>query len=99
MSRLDVHQIPVLNDNYVYLARCPETAATPKKAPEVLPSVEGPDAARSGGVRSASLDGRLASHCPPHSIDQRPAVQGREQQRHRPTAVDVQQAVGVFEQH
>lgn len=28
MSRLDVHQIPVLRDNYVYLARCRATGAT-----------------------------------------------------------------------
>ena len=28
MSRLDIKQIPVLNDNYVYLAHCPETGAT-----------------------------------------------------------------------
>ena len=27
MSILEVHQIPVLNDNYVYLARCPESGA------------------------------------------------------------------------
>ncbi|MEQ8226920.1 MAG: hydroxyacylglutathione hydrolase [Rhodospirillales bacterium] len=47
MSRLDVHQIPVLNDNYVYLARCPETAATAV----VDPAVTGPvmDAAQKLG--------------------------------------------------
>ena len=47
MSRLDVHQIPVLNDNYVYLAHCPETGATAV----VDPAVAGPvlDAARAKG--------------------------------------------------
>ena len=28
MSRLDIKQIPVLSDNYVYLAHCPETGQT-----------------------------------------------------------------------
>tara|TARA_R110001592_G_scaffold199699_1_gene448330 strand:- start:408 stop:1178 length:771 start_codon:yes stop_codon:yes gene_type:complete len=47
MSRLDVHQIPVLNDNYVYLAYCPETGATAV----VDPAVAGPvmDAAKAKG--------------------------------------------------
>ena len=38
MSRLDIKQIPVLNDNYVYLAHCPETGATAV----VDPAVTGP---------------------------------------------------------
>jgi hydroxyacylglutathione hydrolase len=38
MSRLEVHQIPVLNDNYVYLARCTATGATGV----VDPAVAGP---------------------------------------------------------
>lgn len=47
MSRLDIHQIPVLNDNYVYLAHCPETGATGV----VDPAVAGPamDAAKAKG--------------------------------------------------
>ncbi|MDT8287938.1 MAG: MBL fold metallo-hydrolase, partial [Elusimicrobiales bacterium] len=49
MSRLDVHQIPVLSDNYVYLAHCPETGATAV----VDPAVAGPvlDAAKAKGWR------------------------------------------------
>ena len=35
MSQLDVHQIPVLNDNYVYLARCRATEATAVVDPAV----------------------------------------------------------------
>ncbi len=35
MSRLQIHQIPVLNDNYVYLARCPETETTAVVDPAV----------------------------------------------------------------
>ena len=38
MGRLDVHQIPVLDDNYVYLARCADTGATAA----VDPAVAGP---------------------------------------------------------
>ncbi len=38
MSCLEVHQIPVLDDNYVYLAHCPETDATAV----VDPAVTGP---------------------------------------------------------
>lgn len=38
MSILQVHQIPVLNDNYVYLAHCPESGATAV----VDPAVSGP---------------------------------------------------------
>ncbi|MEK9672198.1 MAG: hydroxyacylglutathione hydrolase [Rhodospirillaceae bacterium] len=38
MSRLEIQQIPVLNDNYVYLAHCPETGATGV----VDPAVSGP---------------------------------------------------------
>jgi hydroxyacylglutathione hydrolase len=38
MSVLQVHQIPVLNDNYVYLAHCPESGATAV----VDPAVSGP---------------------------------------------------------
>ncbi len=47
MSRLEIHQIPVLNDNYVYLAHCPETGATGV----VDPAVAGPamDAAKAKG--------------------------------------------------
>ncbi|MBD3666415.1 MAG: MBL fold metallo-hydrolase, partial [Kangiella sp.] len=47
MSRLEIHQIPVLNDNYVYLAHCPETGATGV----VDPAVTGPvlDAAKAKG--------------------------------------------------
>ncbi len=39
MSRLDIHQIPVLSDNYVYLAHCPETAATAVVDPAVTEPV------------------------------------------------------------
>ena len=39
MSCLDIKQIPVLNDNYVYLAHCPETGATAV----VDPAVTGPN--------------------------------------------------------
>ncbi|PIW28071.1 MAG: hydroxyacylglutathione hydrolase [Rhodospirillales bacterium CG15_BIG_FIL_POST_REV_8_21_14_020_66_15] len=47
MSRLDIHQIPVLNDNYVYLAHCPETGATAVVDPAVArPAL---DAARAKG--------------------------------------------------
>ncbi len=35
MSVLKVHQVPVLNDNYVYLAHCPETGATAVVDPAV----------------------------------------------------------------
>ncbi|MBT3929889.1 MAG: hydroxyacylglutathione hydrolase [Rhodospirillaceae bacterium] len=47
MSRLEIHQIPVLSDNYVYLAHCPETDATAV----VDPAVTGPvlDAAKAKG--------------------------------------------------
>ena len=38
MSKLEIKQIPVLNDNYVYLAHCPETDATAV----VDPAVAGP---------------------------------------------------------
>lgn len=38
MSRLRIHQIPVLSDNYVYLAHCAETGATAV----VDPAVAGP---------------------------------------------------------
>ncbi|MBN34921.1 MAG: hydroxyacylglutathione hydrolase [Rhodospirillaceae bacterium] len=38
MSRLEIHQIPVLSDNYVYLAHCPETGDTAV----VDPAVTGP---------------------------------------------------------
>lgn len=38
MSKLEIKQIPVLNDNYVYLAHCPETEATAV----VDPAVAGP---------------------------------------------------------
>ncbi|WNK00737.1 hydroxyacylglutathione hydrolase [Thalassospiraceae bacterium LMO-JJ14] len=38
MSKLEIKQIPVLNDNYVYLAHCPETGATGV----VDPAVAGP---------------------------------------------------------
>ena len=38
MSRLDIKQIPVLNDNYVYLAHCPATGQTAV----VDPAVAGP---------------------------------------------------------
>jgi len=38
MSRLEIKQIPVLNDNYVYLAHCPETGQTAV----VDPAVTGP---------------------------------------------------------
>ncbi|MEX2311977.1 MAG: hydroxyacylglutathione hydrolase [Rhodospirillales bacterium] len=38
MSRLDIRQIPVLNDNYVYLAHCPESGQTAV----VDPAVAGP---------------------------------------------------------
>lgn len=38
MSRLEIKQIPVLNDNYVYLAHCPETGQTAV----VDPAVAGP---------------------------------------------------------
>ena len=38
MSILQVHQIPVLNDNYVYLAHCPASGATAV----VDPAVSGP---------------------------------------------------------
>ncbi len=47
MSRLDVHQIPVLNDNYVYLAHCPETGATAVVDPAVAAPVM--DAAKAKG--------------------------------------------------
>ncbi len=39
MSRLEVHQIPVLNDNYVYLARCRATGATGVVDPAVAEPV------------------------------------------------------------
>ena len=47
MSRLEIHQIPVLSDNYVYLAHCPETGDTAV----VDPAVTGPvmDAAKVKG--------------------------------------------------
>jgi hydroxyacylglutathione hydrolase len=47
MSRLEIHQIPVLSDNYVYLAHEPETGATAV----VDPAVAGPilDAAKAKG--------------------------------------------------
>lgn len=45
MSTLDIHQIPVLNDNYVYLAHCPETEATAVVDPAVVePVLEAADA-------------------------------------------------------
>jgi hydroxyacylglutathione hydrolase len=47
MSRLEIHQIPVLSDNYVYLAHCPATGDTAV----VDPAVTGPvmDAAKARG--------------------------------------------------
>ena len=39
MSRLSIHQVPVLNDNYVYLARCQETGATAVVDPAVVDPV------------------------------------------------------------
>ncbi len=39
MSRLDIKQIPVLNDNYVYLAHCPESGATAVVDPAVAEPV------------------------------------------------------------
>lgn len=39
MSQLDVHQIPVLNDNYVYLARCRVSGATAVVDPAVAAPV------------------------------------------------------------
>jgi hydroxyacylglutathione hydrolase len=39
MSQLEVHQIPVLNDNYVYLARCRATGATAVVDPAVAAPV------------------------------------------------------------
>lgn len=38
MSKLQIHQVPVLSDNYVYLAHCPETGDTAV----VDPAVAGP---------------------------------------------------------
>lgn len=35
MTALEIHQIPVLNDNYVYLAHCPETGQTAVVDPAV----------------------------------------------------------------
>ena len=47
MSELEIKQIPVLNDNYVYLAHCPET----KQTAVVDPAVVGPvlDALKEAG--------------------------------------------------
>lgn len=39
MAALDIQQIPVLNDNYVYLARCPETGACAVVDPAVSASI------------------------------------------------------------
>ncbi len=39
MSQLEIKQIPVLNDNYVYLARCPETEQTAVVDPAVVDPV------------------------------------------------------------
>src|SRR5690625_3645002 len=39
MSRLQIHQIPVLSDNYVYLAHCPETGDTAVVDPAVAAPV------------------------------------------------------------
>lgn len=39
MSRLQIHQIPVLNDNYVYLARCSESGSTAVVDPAVAAPV------------------------------------------------------------
>lgn len=39
MSRLEIKQIPVLNDNYVYLAHCPETDQTAVVDPAVVDPV------------------------------------------------------------
>lgn len=39
MSRLEIKQIPVLNDNYVYLAHCPETEMTAVVDPAVVDPV------------------------------------------------------------
>lgn len=39
MSRLDIKQIPVLNDNYLYLAHCPETGQTAVVDPAVTEPV------------------------------------------------------------
>ena len=39
MSRLQIHQIPVLTDNYVYLAHCPESGATAAVDPAVAAPV------------------------------------------------------------
>ena len=49
MGRLAIHQIPVLHDNYVYLAHCPDSGATAV----VDPAVAGPvlDAAKRLGWR------------------------------------------------
>ncbi|SME91840.1 hydroxyacylglutathione hydrolase [Tistlia consotensis] len=44
MAELDIHQIPVLNDNYVYLARCRATGMTAV----VDPAVAGPVLAEAG---------------------------------------------------
>ena len=38
LHKLEVHQIPVLNDNYVYLAHCPTTGDTAV----IDPAVAGP---------------------------------------------------------
>ena len=44
MSRLDIHQVPCLKDNYAYLLHCPETGATaaldPSEAGPVLAAAE-----------------------------------------------------------
>lgn len=39
MAKLDIHQIPVLSDNYVYLARCQETGDTAVIDPAVAQPV------------------------------------------------------------
>ena len=39
MSRLEIHQVPVLSDNYVYLAHCSETGATGVVDPAVVDPV------------------------------------------------------------
>lgn len=49
MSRLDIHQIPVLSDNYVYLLHCPQTDACAVVDPAVGPPVL--DAATAKGWR------------------------------------------------
>ena len=55
MSKLDIRQIPVLNDNYVYLAHCPETGAT-----AVVVTHDAEEAMRMADTIALLKDGELA---------------------------------------